>query len=104
MECLQVLDRKNETTIGYGIIVEMKGNESASERLRRESEELRKTAKDLMEHAAQLIAKSVELDKQIAKNEETTPDRKKWEVTGGFSYSTTGVGTEARDRSASTRR
>jgi hypothetical protein len=55
----------------------MKGDESASERLRREAEELRETAADLMEHAAKLIAKSVELNKQIAKIEEPNPSRKK---------------------------
>jgi prefoldin subunit 5 len=55
----------------------MKDNESASERLRRESEELRKIAADLMEHAAKLIAKSVELDKQIAKNNKAAESRKK---------------------------
>ena len=55
----------------------MQDNESASERLRRESEELRKIAADLMEHAARLIAKSVELDKRIARNEKATQDRKK---------------------------
>ena len=57
--------------------VGMENDENASERLRRESEELRKIAADLMEHAAKLIAKSVELDKQIAKNENAAQGRKK---------------------------
>jgi hypothetical protein len=55
----------------------MDDNENISKRLRREAEELRNAANDLKEHAARLIAKSVELDKQIAKNSKATPGRKK---------------------------
>ena len=46
----------------------MADEESKSEELRREAQKLRETAIDLMEHAALLITKSVDLDKQIAKN------------------------------------
>lgn len=49
-------------------MVRMDDNENVSKRLRREAEELRETAVDMMEHAALLISKSIELDKQIAKN------------------------------------
>ncbi len=55
----------------------MDDNENVSKRLRREAEELRVTAIDMMEHASLLIAKSVELDKQIARNQKATPGRKK---------------------------
>jgi hypothetical protein len=46
-------------------------DDSVSERLRREARELRETAVELMEHASLLITKSVELDKQITKNEKS---------------------------------
>jgi len=58
-------------------MVGMEDNEGVSKRLRRESEELRETAVDLMEHAALLIAKSVELDQQIIKNQKATQGRKR---------------------------
>jgi hypothetical protein len=55
----------------------MADNDEVSKRLRREAEELRETAGNLMKHAALLISKSVELDKQIAKNSKANQGRKK---------------------------
>jgi hypothetical protein len=47
----------------------MRPDETASDKLRRESQELRETALDMIEHAALLIAKSVQIDKHVVKSE-----------------------------------
>jgi hypothetical protein len=60
-----------------GIVVAMDDDkESTSKRLRREAEELRETAVDLMEHAALLINKSIEVDKQIERNNKRSTRKK----------------------------
>jgi hypothetical protein len=50
----------------------MTEKETSCERLCREAAELRETAVDMMEHAALLIAKSVELEKKIARLDRAT--------------------------------